>query len=870
VSHHHRRFFFGLLFLLTLVVRAPAAEERGFFGEPKKPIDFWRRAKFEIEVGKYDFAAKYLKGFVAALKKLGPKEANQVLVQIEEKEGMSAFIRLLRIPPLLDNKKDQKELQTLVSDLNKRVSAAVTAELQSPVRIRKYLKNLTKTPEERAWAVNQLRRSKEAVAPYFFAEMERTEGTPAHDKLVTALRALLRGNRTLIPPLLAALDRPDNNLRRDILDLVRDYGKAGDVGPLWHLWADSKLPAHVRIRAGQALATLLETRVERLPAAKIALTKLAERYYRHQVKFSNPQAVKVWKYDPKKKALESPVLTADQAEEYYGLRYAREALDLDPAYRPAQAVFLSLALEKAYGTDVHRTLKARAPKLAELMKTISPSLIAEVLDRSLREHRLPVILGTVQALGEVRNVRAARQTLCGGPVLAKALFYPDRRVQMFAAEAMLRAPGPLPSKAAARIVEISRRALLTDPAPKVLVAYAPETRANFVRDIVKEAGFEAVLVKTRQAALGRLKEAADIDAIVMDHAFPRWQREFPFVLAELRSDVNAGLLPILVTAPGRRVDPLRRFTSRYRNVWVKQVDFEQLATTKVNMNEIRREKEILEKVDRLLAEIQQTVDLSKEGKKAYDETRRSLMDLPNKLLGMGEAQAAVDDLAGQLKKLRDQVGHNKANVALVDQTLAQLDLLKASLKKLAPEKFVVLKVVSQLVRLKTDLKDAIRAAQVRPLSKVERQAFAEIALGWLKRMAQKAVSGFNIRPARDAVFKALHSNKVEMVQDALVIVGRLPGSEAQRELAAFVLDPMRDKLRAVAAQELARHIQANGLYLTNNQIKRLRALYSSTADAKLKTSLGLVISSLQPGAKKTGERLKDYQPAPPKKKKEKE
>ena len=43
----------------------------------------------------------------------------------------------------------------------------------------------------------------------------------------------------------------------------------------------------------------------------------------------------------------APTVPASKAEEYYGVRFARQALDIDPAYRPAQIVLTSLLLEKA-------------------------------------------------------------------------------------------------------------------------------------------------------------------------------------------------------------------------------------------------------------------------------------------------------------------------------------------------------------------------------------------------------------------------------------------------------------------------------------------------------------------------------------------
>ena len=53
--------------------------------------------------------------------------------------------------------------------------------------------------------------------------------------------------------------------------------------------------------------------------------------------------VTVWRWDGTQ--LINTPSNPSQVEEYFGLRYARWALELDPAYEPAQVVVLSLALD---------------------------------------------------------------------------------------------------------------------------------------------------------------------------------------------------------------------------------------------------------------------------------------------------------------------------------------------------------------------------------------------------------------------------------------------------------------------------------------------------------------------------------------------
>ncbi len=232
----------------------------------------------------------------------------------------------------------------------------------------------------------------------------------------------------------------------------------------------------------------------RCRSAKILLTREAEKYYRHQAAFADPNAVTIWRWDGKNVVAGwpgAPTVSAGRAEEYYGVRFAGQALALDPTYRPAQLVIVSLVLDKAYeqgGFD--RPLAKAAPDFHATLSSVNPEVVTAVLERALDEKRLPVILAATRMLGELAEVRATRPTERGEPALARALLYPDRRVQMAAAEALLRVPGDRTALTAGRIVDVFRRALAAESAalPKVLVGYASDEFANGVVEALKGRG----------------------------------------------------------------------------------------------------------------------------------------------------------------------------------------------------------------------------------------------------------------------------------------------------------------------------------------------------------------------------------------------
>src|SRR5207245_3923946 len=134
-------------------------------------------------------------------------------------------------------------------------------------------------------------------------------------------------------------------------------------------------------------------------------------------------------WDKEKKQLLSRAVTASEAEEFYGLRFAGQALELDPGYGPAQVLYVSLALEKGFErSGLDQPLEKGAPAVKEVLKIVNPELIEAVLDRALADGRVSVMVGAAHALGDLHQVSAARSKEQRPPALVRALNYPDRRV----------------------------------------------------------------------------------------------------------------------------------------------------------------------------------------------------------------------------------------------------------------------------------------------------------------------------------------------------------------------------------------------------------------------------------------------------------
>jgi DNA-binding response OmpR family regulator len=668
--------------------------------------------------------------------------------------------------------------------------------------------------------------------------------------------ALQRMDRNIVPPLLAALDMEDPKVKSEIVGILERRAETAAVPFLWHLAASEKNPDYLRTSARNALAVLRGEKS--LPPAKEMLTKEAEKYFQHQVRFPDSE-VTVWRWDRDAGRVvpgwppAATTVKRTQAEEYYGLKFAGQALDIDSEYKPAQLVFLSLVLEKAMERAGHdKPLAGKEPNVHDLLTSVNPELVTAVLERALADKNMPVILGAVRAVGQLGEVKAARSNDGSESALVRALNFPNPRVSFAAADALLRLPRlpepeaprkpgvPGPSVPAVRVVEVLRRAVAAEVAPRkarVLVVHNNVGALDEIDKALKAAEFEAVTVRTGKEGLRRLNQAADIDAIFVDWAVP--DPPLAHFLGQVRSDVNAGLLPVLVLLPPQTLEGLRaeraRLIRQHDDWKVKRLKYPDLLT--------RREALLaslkLAGEDRVKAITKELLDVDAEIFAAAPEREQEIAQRLRQVDVDGLSAPADPELS--LRRMTERY----RNVHLVPAGFA-IDA-EEGLKKILPV--------------------LIEEAVGKAADDAELKARAEQAVAWLAKIARGEKKGFDARPAGDTVIQAVRSNKLspEATVAALEVLGRLPGEKAQLELANVIADPKYPvPVRVAAGQELVRHVQDNGVLLQAAQVKPLVETYAAAdTDPALRAQAAVVIGSLRPDAKTTGDRLKGFVPAPP-------
>ncbi|MSQ92945.1 MAG: hypothetical protein EXR98_00140 [Gemmataceae bacterium] len=573
-------------------------EYRVFFKRPEKTIEYWSAIKFEMELGKFDLAALHLKRMLGndpAIKTDAADEIDKDLVKFEQAEGMSAFLRLRLVKPIdwSDHPPFRTEALANVEGLIDRVTKAVEKHLSDPDRIKKYIARLdAPTPEERGYAYVQIARSRERAVPYLIEELRKSFGKPLHGRVRETLLRMGPETVSVYLEVFKAVnekDYRDIELRLTLLEIFRQRDDKRVIPYLWHMSAAKQYPAGVRDRAKEVLASLLRLPIDELPPSKETLTYEAERYYQHNVKFKEDKDVLVWEWNGEALALAPTGLSPSRAEEFFGMRYAREALDLDPAYQPAQVVFLSLMLDRHYRPKVDQILtEAISPRMHQLLTSLDADLALRVLERGMEDRQLPVILPLIMALGERAEFRAARLNPSGQPRgIVKALYYPDRRVQFAAMKAMLRMPPTTrPAVEAERIVELSRRFLASEATSKSLVVHAPLGDEQAIRKTVGALGFEPVLASKVQEAVKKGTASADFDLIILHKGMAN--ADFPHVYGQLRQHFDLGGLPMIVVVDKAREKVVKQMIASNPNAIVITEDkfkaddeFKSLAATHV-------------------------------------------------------------------------------------------------------------------------------------------------------------------------------------------------------------------------------------------------------------------------------------------------
>lgn len=553
----------ALALVLSLASGGPAQEPPK--GAGLNAREAFVQMKERLAEGRYDLAALFLQAFVDS----NPTDQQLLDIEADPRYGATAFRSLRTIPRWSDDPAVDKRARGNVEAVIARATAATERVLRDPARITRFVRNLGETVEERRYAEVELRRTGDFAVP-FMVDTLRTTATPA--LAAGILDAIPKLDAPSAAAWLAAADGLSADQRYAVLThlvaradavALTNTAQTDYVPALWRLAGDPDATPTGRRFAREALEKLVRGADRKEPVAELVARarRFADRKARYLGATADPDqpaaTAPVWVWDAAaEKLVKRENVPAGQADEYFGLRYARWALDLRPDDADAQGLVLALAADRAVERANFGDIARTDPAVYRLLADAPAAVLADQLDKALADKRTALAVALTRALGDRAE---AAPPVAGTPkpsLYERALAYPDPRVQLAAANALLRSPTPVDPRLRVRIVDVLKRAAAASPDPggkgRVLLADPDRRRADDTAARLRDLGYAVELFGTGRDLLRRAARAADYDLVMVDRHLP--VPGLVDTVSQLRA-ARPAAVPVLVVASADRVPP---------------------------------------------------------------------------------------------------------------------------------------------------------------------------------------------------------------------------------------------------------------------------------------------------------------------------
>jgi len=501
-----------------------------FAKEPQTPLELWGAVDYLIRTNQVKKALPYLDRFM----KSQPDDAT--LIAIRNRYGVGSILRLIDDPATRPHAKPLADT----------LAAASRRFATQPERIARFISELTGAPEEQAYAVRHLREAGPYAIPPLVEALSRPGISPRDHELL--IRNMGRLDSSAIPALAAVLDSPDLPVAAAAATALGLIGDPQAIPFLTVPAAAPGTPPPVRAAAQAAITTLTGRAFSAQPHTPIqTLTETAWRYHRHQIEFSEDPVV-TWSWDSGKKAPVPREVPRTEAEALLGLRFAREALRLDPQNRDAQVVQISIALEKAVERVGYESFPAKDQVTFDAAKASGPSVLGDALKTAIADGKTDLAAAVAIALGQITDKAALASTGRPHP-LVDALYAPGRRTQFAAAKAVANLTPTDPFPGSSRVVPTLARFAIHQALPRAVVIDGNPNRGSQFAGFLINLGYDAELEVTGSRGFTAVAESADVELILIAYDLygDRWN--LTDTLTNLKADSRTAGVPVFVYGP---------------------------------------------------------------------------------------------------------------------------------------------------------------------------------------------------------------------------------------------------------------------------------------------------------------------------------
>jgi hypothetical protein len=524
-------------------------------GDPKSADELFEATLMMVDIARLDLAEIYLS------KLLSETLDDELLLALREKYGAAGFLKLARVERLNPG-------ATKLLDLS---NAAAVKQANDPARITRLIDDLGGEPEQHAVAEAELISLGTAVVPGLLAVL----ADPARgDRHEVVLEAILLIRERAVPPLVGALTAPAGAsvFRSHVITLLGQLEARAAVPYLWHPAQAPDESLDVRLAARRALARILGVTVEvvdRLATEGVVARMLdsIHEHFRHQHAWKTDESGKVtlWLWSTPLGTVAPRLLTPEEASEVVGLRLAREALALAPELRATQVMYLALALAAdARRAGFDRPLPEGPGTTHDAALAAGSDVTMDVIAESLSSQRAAVAVAALKIFSKIGTLAQLKLGAAQKSIVVSALDDSDPRVQFAAAVAILQVDPATPFRGAVRVVEILKRALVSDGRAHAVIGEVSPDRGAMIGGILREMGYEPLVLNSGREAFAAAAGRSDVELVVLHPNIIRWA--LTETLANLRADSRTAGVPVIIHGPSALTQKMERKSHNYRLV----------------------------------------------------------------------------------------------------------------------------------------------------------------------------------------------------------------------------------------------------------------------------------------------------------------
>ncbi|MBL6707137.1 MAG: HEAT repeat domain-containing protein [Planctomycetaceae bacterium] len=527
------------------------SEPSPLLSEPKDPEALFDAVVLMLDLDRPKLALQYMKQLLDQ----DPKDAT--ILKMRDKHGPAVFLELS------NDKRLQPESITLLDRMNE----AFRQYAADPTRMDRLVDNLSGTPQEREVAIIQLRSTGKVAIPRMLTRVASSKDTNQRDAMVYAMT---RMGTQIIPPLLGALEAPDEAVQTAAIDTLGWLGSLDTVPWLWYSAFGADQQPGVRQAARQALARILRDDVKRAGdissfGAASQLQKIATTHFRLEFAWKmndDGKTTELWSWDAQKNALSAWNVAPETASLIVGSRFAHQALTLAPERQEVQSLYLSLRLAfDAHLAGWDAALPTGPGTAHDLALLSGPEVALRALQYSLQNPNPAAALATLQVLGQIGNRSQLRDQSGQASPIIQAMSYPNFRVQFAAASTVLQLDPDNSFRGASRIVSILTRALNDSGERQGLAIDSNQDRAASMAGLLSEMGMGPLQATTGQDGFKIAADRSDIELIVIHAAVVKWG--LGQTITNLRADARTSGIPIVVYGPESVEPAVARLAEQY-------------------------------------------------------------------------------------------------------------------------------------------------------------------------------------------------------------------------------------------------------------------------------------------------------------------